>query len=96
MYLKMMGDENAPDGDSRKSHQILADVCSVKFVRVEKDQGPRTGCFAFVVFDDGSEEEYELVGNAYVMNDKGDTIDNFGPAPLFADEFPAAAVRSTP
>lgn len=91
MYLKMMGDENAPDGDSRKSHQILADVVSVKFVRVEGDQGPRVGCFAFVVFADGSDEEYELVGNAYVMNDKGDTIDQFGPAPLFVADFPAPA-----
>lgn len=91
MFLKMMGDENAPDGDSRKAHQILADVCSVKFVRVGEDQGPRTGCFAFVVFDDGSDEEYELVGNAYVMNDKGDTIDQFGSAALFATDFPAPA-----
>lgn len=91
MYLKMMGDENAPDGDSRKSHQILAGVISVSFVRVNEDQGPRVGCFAFVRFDDGSDEEYSLSGNAYVMNDKGDTIDSFGPAALFASDFPPQA-----
>lgn len=91
MYLKMMGDENAPDGDTRKAHQILAGVVSVKFVRVGEDQGPRTGCFAFVVFDDGDDEEYELCGNAYVMNDKGDTIDSFGPTPLVASDFPSPA-----
>ena len=91
MYLKLMGDENAPDGDTRKSHQILAGVSSVKFVRVGKDDGPREGVFAFTRFDDGSEEEFELAGNAYVMNDKGDTIDQFGCAPLFAEDFPAPA-----
>lgn len=91
MYLKLMGDENAPDGDTRKSHQILDNVISVKFVRVGPDQGPRVGVFAFTRFANGDEEEYELAGNAYVMNDKGVTIDQFGCAPLFADEFPARA-----
>lgn len=91
MYLKMMGDENAPDRDSRKAHQILAGVNTVKFVRVGEGQGPRVGCFAFVGFEGGGEAEYDLVGNCYVMNDKGDTIDSFGPMPLFAADFPPAA-----
>jgi len=91
MYLKLMGDENAPDGDARKAHQIVSDVISVKFVRVGPEQGPRVGCFAFTRFANGDEGEYELLGNAYVMNDKGDTIDHFGPAQLFAHEFPSRA-----
>ena len=92
MYLKLMGAENAPDGDSRKSHRILANVAAVNFVRVEKDEGPEEGVFAFVTYtpDIDGIETFHLVGNAYVLNDNGDTIDHFGPMPFAPQEFPAA------
>ena len=83
MYLKLMGDENAPDGDSRKAHRILSNVASVNFVRCRTpDDGPEVGCFAFVVYEPSTgfdREKFELVGNVYVMNDRGDTIDQFRP-----------------
>ena len=39
----------------------------------------------------GSDEEFALHGNVYVMNDKGDTIDRFGSAPLPESDFPMSA-----
>jgi len=33
VYLKIMSEEDAPDGDSRKTFRILADVLSVEFTR---------------------------------------------------------------
>jgi len=77
MYLKIMGNENAPDCDSRKSFRIFEVEKHVQFSRNE------TG-HAFVAFriagegEDGDLNRFMLTENAYVMNDSGKTIASFG------------------
>lgn len=74
MLLKIMGAEDAPDSDSRKTFRILSGVTAVEFAR---KSGSAIAC---VAFDDNAVEEYEIVGNAYVMNNDGDTVASFGAA----------------
>lgn len=76
MLLKIMGAEDAPDSDSRKTFQLHGNVVSVDFVR---KQG---AAFADCVFEDGAQEEFPLPGNAYVMNDAGNTVATFGSASI--------------
>ncbi len=75
MLLKIMGAEDASDSDSRKTFRLLAGVTAVDFAR--KQGG---SAVAGVSFDDGTHEEFEVVGNAYAMNDNGDTVASFGAA----------------
>lgn len=72
MYLKIMSGENAADSDSRKSYEILDNVASAKFERIDGEP------VVHVVFDDGDVEDYTISGNAYVMNESGRTISTFG------------------
>lgn len=77
MYLKLMSGEDAPDCDSRKSFTIHAGVTSCSFAR------DSTGNAHVVVgFESGEPETIRLVGNAYLMNEAGKTIGQFGPMPL--------------
>ena len=78
MYLKLMSSENASDSDSRKQHRILSNIDLIDFNRE-----PDGKAFATVKFTDSDEmERFNLDGNAYVMNDDGETISSFGPHPI--------------
>lgn len=74
MFLKIMGRENAADRDSRKTFALHAHVASVEFVREDGKS------IAKVMFDDDSAEEFDVPGNAYLLNDNGDTIAPYGSA----------------
>lgn len=80
MFLKIMSGENAPDSDSRKSFRLLDHVEAASFIR--SGGAPR----ATVLFENGEQEEFPCEGNAYLMNDSGKTVAQFGATPL-----PAAA-----
>jgi hypothetical protein len=90
MYLKVMSGEDIPDGDSRKTFTIHADVLTAKFDRavlpadVKKpenrliaNQAPRVVVF----FKNGPGETFWPEGNCYLMNDDGETIAQFGVHP---------------
>lgn len=77
MFLKIMSGEDAPDRDARKRFQLLDHVSSAKFVR----NGERTASVE-VLFEDGEQETFECEGNAYLMNNNGETVAHFGSAPL--------------
>jgi hypothetical protein len=93
MYLKIMSAENAPDGDSRKTFRIIADVLSVEFTRelsakeaakpenrLISNRSPK----ATAMFRAGPAETFWPEGNCYLMNEAGDTIASFGVAPYHA------------
>ncbi len=87
MFVKLMSSENAPDQDSRKEFRLLADVIAVIFKRRVEAPEPDDTPHAIITFKDLSVESFPLVGNAYVLNDEGKTIEKFGVAPL--GDFPA-------
>lgn len=72
MYLKFMGPEDLRDSDNRKTHRMLSGVTACSFER------PDDRALARVTFDDETTEVFELMGNAYLLNDAGRTIDTFG------------------
>lgn len=76
MLLKIMGDDDTGDNDSRKTFQLLAHVESAKFER----DGDKAS--VAVLFEDESQETFEVSGNAYLMNDQGDTVARFGAHPV--------------
>jgi hypothetical protein len=76
MYLKIMSGENAPDGDTRKTFRMLADVTMVDFRR-----DPDGKALAACTFEAGPGETFSPSGNCYLLNDAGDTIASFGVAP---------------
>lgn len=78
MYLKLMGPENAPDADPRKSYRIH-EVRDAEFYR--NDEGL---AFVYVTPFDGEGFELPVVGNVYLMNADGKTISSFGSAGLSA------------
>lgn len=75
MLLKIMSDEDAPDSDSRKMFTIFDHVSSAEFAR----RGGKV--VADVVFDDDSDETFDIPGNAYLMNAEGVTVASVGSAP---------------
>jgi hypothetical protein len=91
MYLKIMSGEDAPDGDSRKCFRLIDDVLDVEFGRLitpagEKlpanrliaNQGPTVKVF---LKNGTPAETVHLEGNAYLMNEAGETIASFGVCP---------------
>lgn len=76
MFLKIMGGEDAPDGDTRKTFRLLDDVTMVDFRR-DPDGKPE----AAVTFRQGPGERFSPAGNCYLLNDDGDTIASFGITP---------------
>lgn len=78
MYLKIMGGEDAPDSDTRKTFQLLDHVTSAAFIR----EGGKAR--VAVLFEDGDQEDFPCDGNAYMLNDNGLTVAQFG-----ATEIPA-------
>lgn len=77
MYVKIMGDDNTGDDDSRKTFRLLQQVIAVNFDRNGDDTA-----FVELTFEDKSYEQFEVRGNAYVMNDQGKTIGKFGSHPV--------------
>ncbi len=77
MFVKIMSDENCPDFDTRKSFKLLSEVESISFDRRGDDE-----VVLHVHFKKGEDESFLLVGNVYVMNDAGKTIEKFGPHPI--------------
>jgi hypothetical protein len=79
MYVKIMGDENAPDSDPRKTFNIYA-VDSAEFYR---DSEGRARVFLNRSVDGvEGDEDLPVIGNAYIMNAEGKTIASMGSAPL--------------
>lgn len=74
MFLKIMSGENSPDSDSRKAFHLLDHVESADITR---DDGKAT---VAVTFADGGQEDFEIPGNAYLMNSAGETVATFGSA----------------
>ena len=75
LLLKLMGPENSPDSDSRKTFRLVDGVSVFDFQR-EPDGKAYVTC----LFADGSSERYDLLGNAYIMNADGHTVASFGSA----------------
>lgn len=76
MLLKIMGDDDTGDDDSRKTFQLLDQVTSAKF---EREGGQAR---VDVLFDDGAAESFPVHGNVYLMNDQGKTVAHFGSHPV--------------
>lgn len=72
MFLKIMSAENAADSDSRKMFTLHSHVSSVEFLRIDGRAVANT------IFDNGDEEGFTVYSNAYVMNEAGDTVAQFG------------------
>jgi hypothetical protein len=90
LILKIMGLENGPDEDTRKTYRLLTGVRCVEFNRIgqiasDSDAMPSFTAEASVTFDDDQCEVFPLGGNVYVMNEAGKTISSFCPSPLPAD-----------
>ena len=84
MLVKIMGAEDAPDDDSRKTFRILADVIDVDFVR--SPEHPHLAQVRVLFGRPGTPgETFEAPGNVYVMNDNGKTVASFGSAPIPKD-----------
>jgi hypothetical protein len=71
MFVKIMSGEVVPDSDMCKCFRLIDGVVSADFNR----EGKRPT--AFVTFDDGGSETYDLNGNCYLMNDSGKTVASF-------------------
>lgn len=80
MLLKLMGQENMADEDSRKTSQIIDDVQEVKFTYLFTGEAalavqyrrPNRGV---------TSETFVLKANAYLMNDNGKTIQGYSCIP---------------
>ena len=77
MLLKIMGNEDAPDDDSRKTFQLHSGVLSVIF---ERDNNGRARVHASFYDRLAFTEMFDIPGNAYVMSDQGKTVASFGSA----------------
>ena len=88
LYVKIMSDENLPDSDSRKAFRLLSDVSAIAFNRAPEAPAPRATPYAYVTFKDMTTESFELLGNVYVMNEAGKTIEKFGVASWATTDYP--------
>lgn len=75
MYLKIMGPEDCPDNDSRKTFTLISNVECVTFERPE-GKVP----IVYAKFDDGEDVSFPVPHNAYLMNNDGVTVSSFGSA----------------
>lgn len=74
MYVKVMGPENVPDDDTRKTFRLLQQVVDVSFTR-DKEEAILTA-----KLESGDVVKYAVPGNVYILNDQGKTIESFGVA----------------
>lgn len=79
MILKLMGPEDCPDSDTRKTYRILDDVVACNFTRPDGDEAEPV---VRVTFGNDSVESFPLYGNAYLMNQTGKTVSSFGCSPV--------------
>ncbi len=77
MLVKIMGPEDAPDADTRKSFILFDNVAMVSFLRHQDGTA-----VAQIDQPDHPIESFEIVGNAYVLNSDGEEIVAFGAAPI--------------
>lgn len=85
LIVKIMGAEDAPDQDTRKTYRLMADILDVNFTREEDGQA-----YLSVMYPLGNDsvgdlssphletEKFAVFGNVYVMNENGKTISQFG------------------
>ena len=71
LYVKIMSDENMPDDDPHKGFKLIT-VGDRDYFCFENANAERH--LLTVERFDGEVEEFELYGNAYVMNINGKTI----------------------
>lgn len=74
LFVKIMSAEDAPDNDPRKSFQLLANVESAVFLREDGK------AHVAVLFKNGDQEDFDVGGNCYLMNEAGETVARFGAA----------------
>lgn len=94
LVLKIMSGEDAPDGDARACHRLIANVVDVEFVRPEDPNASRAvrpenaffghDAVARVDFADLRPRDWVPIdGNCYVIDSAtGRTVSSFGCAPL--------------
>ena len=86
MLVKIMGAEDAPDDDSRKTFRVLADVIDVEFIRVTAPDYPYPAQVRLLFGRPGTPgETFDVPGNVYVMNDNGKTVASFGSSEIPKD-----------
>ena len=80
MIVKLMGPEDAPDTDTRKTYRILDGVTAVNFRRDD------AGAVVDLTFGSDEVQSFELSGNVYLLSDGGSIISSFGVASLPASD----------
>lgn len=82
LTVKMMGPEDAPDSDTRKTFRVWSDMSGVDFSRPDGKTPIMRIAYKEIQDNDVVEsiEDFEVTGNVYVMNEAGKTIATFGPA----------------
>lgn len=81
MYLKLMSGETISDGDIRKRFTMIDNIARVDFEREPKGEG-KTQPQVHVRYNSGEHETFPLVGNAYLLNEQGQTIGRFTPTDI--------------
>lgn len=76
MFVKIMSNEDASDTDTRKNFQLLANVEAADFKREEGK------AYVSVLFKNGDQEDFDVAGNCYLMNEAGETVAKFGAASI--------------
>lgn len=73
MYLKMMGPEDLPDSDTRKSYRLVQQVVDARTERHEDGKA-----FISYTIESGEMFTVPVSGNVYILNDQGKTVSTFG------------------
>ena len=74
MFVKIMGSEDCPDADSRKTFSLVSDATLCHFARVDGE------AVAYIETESGKQLAESVPGNAYVMNSDGVTVATYGSA----------------
>lgn len=87
MYLKLMSDEDLPDGDIAKGCKIIGGISEVTYgiCNTEPDKGKAILLVTYDVLKFRC-DRMVLEGNAYLMNDNGKTIQSFACHPGIKDK----------
>lgn len=87
LIVKIMGAENAPDDDPRKTFQLHTGVIATAFLRHSENE-PDAPASVVLTFEprapvnEPTTGTFPVHGNVYVMNEAGKTIASFGAAPI--------------
>ncbi len=100
LTLKIMSDENRADCEPDKNYQIIGGIKKIKFRRIHATKYERglcklsetpegkvwSVCVAECTFPDTHIlSTYLLMGNCYVLNDQGQTVDTYWPRNKLVD-----------